>query len=367
MFFRLGRLLGPVYSVYQKRLVRKLRKGPLPHHLAVIMDGNRRFAEQLGLAPFEGHLRGRGKLEEMMEWCQELGIRVLTVYAFSTENLNRAPEELETLMDLFADAFRQVGDDPRIHGNRVRVCALGHRELLPERVRDAIAYAEERTVQYDDYRYNIAVAYGGRQEIIQAVQQLARKVQTGELAPDDIDTEMISRHLYTGDLPDPRREGLEVKPITGGLLVQGRDSATISRDDLKVVTKREPTEQELKDCLFAWAVARHVKSNAIVYAKDGATAGIGAGQMNRRDSSRIAALKAAEAAEKYGWAESRTVGSAVASDAFFPFADGLLAAAEAGATAIIQPGGSMRDQEVIDAANEAGLAMVFTGMRHFRH
>ena len=134
-----------------------------------------------------------------------------------------------------------------------------------------------------------------------------------------------------------------------------------------MATRREPTEQELKDCLFAWTVARHVKSNAIVYAKDGATAGIGAGQMNRRDSSRIAAIKAAEAAEKYGWAEPRTVGSAVASDAFFPFADGLLAAAEAGATAIIQPGGSMRDQEVIDAANEAGLAMVFTGMRHFRH
>mgnify|MGYP003726195429 CR=1 FL=1 len=175
------------------------------------------------------------------------------------------------------------------------------------------------------------------------------------------------RLLTVGDLPDPRREGLSVKPITGGLLVQSRDNATISTDDLKVVTRREPTQQELKDCLFAWTVARHVKSNAIVYAKDGATAGIGAGQMNRRDSSRIAAIKAAEAAEKYGWAEPRTVGSAVASDAFFPFADGLLAAAEAGATAIIQPGGSMRDQEVIDAANEAGLAMVFTGMRHFRH
>ena len=133
------------------------------------------------------------------------------------------------------------------------------------------------------------------------------------------------------------------------------------------MTKREPTEQELKDCLFAWTVARHVKSNAIVYARDGATAGIGAGQMNRRDSSRIAAVKAAEAAEEYGWAESRTVGSAVASDAFFPFADGLLAAAEAGASAVIQPGGSIRDDEVIAAADEAGLAMVFTGMRHFRH
>jgi phosphoribosylaminoimidazolecarboxamide formyltransferase/IMP cyclohydrolase len=175
------------------------------------------------------------------------------------------------------------------------------------------------------------------------------------------------RLLLIDDLPDPRRAGLAVKPITGGLLVQTRDNGAISEADLKVVTEREPTAQELKDCLFAWTVARHVKSNAIVYAKDGATAGIGAGQMNRRDSSRIAAMKAAEAAEKYDWSQSRTVGSAVASDAFFPFADGLLAAVEAGATAVIQPGGSIRDDEVIEAANKAGLAMVFTGMRHFRH
>ena len=175
------------------------------------------------------------------------------------------------------------------------------------------------------------------------------------------------RLLITGDLPDPRRAGMLIKPITGGLLAQSRDNGAITAADLKVVTKREPSAQELKDCLFAWTVARHVKSNAIVYAKDGVTTGIGAGQMNRRDSSRIAALKAAEAAVKYGWASPRTRGSAVASDAFFPFADGLLAAAEAGATAVIQPGGSIRDNEVIAAADAAGLAMVFTGMRHFRH
>jgi phosphoribosylaminoimidazolecarboxamide formyltransferase / IMP cyclohydrolase len=155
--------------------------------------------------------------------------------------------------------------------------------------------------------------------------------------------------------------------IAGGLLVQDRDNGHVTPDMLKVVTRRQPSEQELKDCLFAWTVARHVKSNAIVYAKDGATVGIGAGQMNRRDSSRIAAMKAREAAESNGWPQSRAIGSAVASDAFFPFADGLLAAAEAGATAVIQPGGSIRDEEVIAAADEAGLAMVFTGMRHFRH
>ncbi|MET1756970.1 bifunctional phosphoribosylaminoimidazolecarboxamide formyltransferase/IMP cyclohydrolase [Novosphingobium sp. RD2P27] len=175
------------------------------------------------------------------------------------------------------------------------------------------------------------------------------------------------RLLLTDGLPDPRRAGQTVAVIAGGILVQDRDNGAITADDLKVVTKRAPTKQELKDCLFAWAVARHVKSNAIVYAKDGITAGIGAGQMNRRDSSRIAAMKAAEAAATYGWTTARTVGSAVASDAFFPFADGLLAAAEAGATAVIQPGGSIRDEEVITAADEAGLAMVFTGMRHFRH
>jgi phosphoribosylaminoimidazolecarboxamide formyltransferase/IMP cyclohydrolase len=175
------------------------------------------------------------------------------------------------------------------------------------------------------------------------------------------------RLLLTGDLPDPRRGGQYAVTICGGVLVQTRDNGMITRDQLKCVTKRKPTEAEIADCLFAWTVAKHVKSNAIVYAKDGATAGIGAGQMNRRDSARIAAAKAIEAAETEGWPQPRTVGSAVASDAFFPFADGLLSAAEAGATAVIQPGGSIRDDEVIAAADEAGLAMLFTGMRHFRH
>ncbi len=175
------------------------------------------------------------------------------------------------------------------------------------------------------------------------------------------------RLLLTGSLPDPRRGGLMVKPITGGLLVQSRDNGFVPDSNFRVVTKRAPTAQELRDCRFAWTVAKHVKSNAIVYARDRATAGIGAGQMNRRDSARIAAIKAREAAETYGWTEPRTVRSAVASDAFFPFADGLLAAVEAGATAVIQPGGSIRDDEVIAAADEAGLAMIFTGMRHFRH
>ena len=175
------------------------------------------------------------------------------------------------------------------------------------------------------------------------------------------------RLLITGELPDPKRPGLQMKSIAGGMLVQSRDNGQVVEGELKVVTKRAPTSQELADCRFAWTVAKHVKSNAIVYAKGGSTAGIGAGQMNRVESARIAAWKAKDAADKAGWAEPRTIGSAVASDAFFPFADGLLTAVEAGATAVIQPGGSMRDAEVIAAADEAGLAMVFTGMRHFRH
>ncbi len=175
------------------------------------------------------------------------------------------------------------------------------------------------------------------------------------------------RLLITDGLPDARRTGQTTTIIAGGVLVQDRDNGHVTRDMLKTVTRRAPTEQELTDCLFAWTVAKHVKSNAIVYARDGATAGIGAGQMNRLESARIAAWKARDAADKAGWAEVRTIGSAVASDAFFPFADGLLAAVEAGATAVIQPGGSIRDDEVIAAADDAGLAMVFTGMRHFRH
>jgi phosphoribosylaminoimidazolecarboxamide formyltransferase/IMP cyclohydrolase len=173
------------------------------------------------------------------------------------------------------------------------------------------------------------------------------------------------RLLLTGELPDPARAGLLAKAITGGWLVQSRDGE--ANPEMKVVTKRAPTEQELADCRFAWTVAKHVKSNAIVYAKGGSTAGIGAGQMNRLESARIAAWKAKDAADKAGWSAPRTIGSAVASDAFFPFADGLLAAVEAGATAVIQPGGSIRDDEVIAAADAAGLAMVFTGVRHFRH
>lgn len=175
------------------------------------------------------------------------------------------------------------------------------------------------------------------------------------------------RLLIAGDLPNPRDASLTYRNVAGGILVQDRDNGSVAEADFKVVTKRAPTDAEMHDLKMAWKVAKHVKSNAIVYVKDGAAAGIGAGQMSRIDAARIAARKAEDAAETAGWDQPKTVGSAVSSDAFFPFADGMLAAAKAGATAVIQPGGSIRDAEVIAAADEAGLAMVFTGMRHFRH
>jgi phosphoribosylaminoimidazolecarboxamide formyltransferase/IMP cyclohydrolase len=175
------------------------------------------------------------------------------------------------------------------------------------------------------------------------------------------------RLLTTDGLADPAAAALAMRQVSGGWLVQDKDVGRITLDDLTVVTKRAPSERELADLMFAWTVAKHVKSNAIIYVKDGATVGVGAGQMSRVDSTRIAARKAQDMAEALGLSAPLTQGSVVASDAFFPFADGLITAAEAGATALIQPGGSMRDDAVIAAADEAGLAMVFTGMRHFRH
>ena len=175
------------------------------------------------------------------------------------------------------------------------------------------------------------------------------------------------RVLITGGLANPEKSDVMIKSVAGGFLAQTKDNITVDKENLKVVTKRQPSEQELDDLLFAFKVAKHVKSNAIVYAKNGSTVGIGAGQMNRLDSSRIAARKSDDAAKMINLEEPLAVGSVVASDAFFPFADGLIAAADAGVTAIIQPGGSIRDDEVIEAANNAGLAMLFTGIRHFNH
>ena len=175
------------------------------------------------------------------------------------------------------------------------------------------------------------------------------------------------RLLTAGALPDARAQGWLVRSVAGGLLVQNRDNTSVEREAIRIVTRRAPSEQELTDLLLAFTVVKHVKSNAIVFAKEGSTAGIGAGQMSRVDAARMAAIKAREAAAAAKWAQPRTIGSAAASDAFFPFPDGLVAIAEAGATSVIQPGGSVNDADVIRAADDAGLAMVFTGVRHFRH
>jgi phosphoribosylaminoimidazolecarboxamide formyltransferase/IMP cyclohydrolase len=280
--------------------------------------------------------------------------------ALSYNNLNDANAALELVSE-----FRD-GPPAVVIVKHANPCGVATRDSLLDAWKEALAC-------------DSVSAFGGIVATNQALDAVTARaiteIFTEVVVAPDADEEALDvfarkknlRLLLTGELPDPARAGQILAVITGGLLVQDRDNGMVSRDQLKCVTKREPTEQELADCLFAWTVAKHVKSNAIVYAKDGVTAGIGAGQMNRRDSARIAAIRAREAAEANGWPEPRTVGSAVASDAFFPFADGLLAAAEAGATAVIQPGGSIRDEEVIAAADEANLAMLFTGMRHFRH
>ena len=238
----------------------------------------------------------------------------------------------------------------------------------------SLAEAYERALRCDPVS-----AFGGIVALNQTLDaEAARKIVeifTEVIIAPDATEEAIAivaakknlRLLVAGGLPDPRAPGLSYRSVAGGFLVQDRDGGHVAAADLKVVTKRQPTAAEIADLVFAFRVAKHVKSNAIVYAKNGATVGVGAGQMSRVDSSTIAARKAAEAAKAAGLPQSLAIGSVVASDAFFPFADGLLAAAEAGATAVIQPGGSMRDDLVIAAADEAGLAMVFTGIRHFRH
>jgi phosphoribosylaminoimidazolecarboxamide formyltransferase/IMP cyclohydrolase len=222
-------------------------------------------------------------------------------------------------------------------------------------------------------------AFGGvvalNQRLDAAAAREIVKIFTEVIIAPDADEEAIAiiaakknlRLLLAGGLPDPRAAGMTFRSVVGGFLAQARDNAVVDDLTLTVVTQRAPSERELADLKFAFRIAKHVKSNAIVYARDLATVGVGAGQMSRVDSSRVAAVKAEEAAREAGVTESFAIGSVVASDAFFPFADGLMAAASAGATAVIQPGGSVNDKEVIAAADEAGLAMVMTGVRHFRH
>jgi tritrans,polycis-undecaprenyl-diphosphate synthase [geranylgeranyl-diphosphate specific] len=194
---------GAFRDATEKTLLTKVRAGPLPRHVAIIMDGNRRFASGHGLLVEEGHLKGKDKLEELLDWCLEIGIRALTVYALSTENFGRSKEELATLMNLFRESFEKIATDERVHRHRIRVKAIGNLSLLPPEVRAAIRRAEEATENYDGYLYNIAIAYGGREEIVEAIRAIARDVAAGKIAPEAIDSETVSTRLYTADMPDP--------------------------------------------------------------------------------------------------------------------------------------------------------------------
>jgi tritrans,polycis-undecaprenyl-diphosphate synthase [geranylgeranyl-diphosphate specific] len=186
-----------------RQLLERVRQEPVPRHVGIIMDGNRRFAQRLGLDPAAGHVMGRRKLEEVLQWCLELEIRYLTVYAFSTENFKRQDEEVELLMDLFERNFLEMAEHPDVHKHKIRVRTLGRVDLLPERVQRAAKIAEERTQDYDQYFFNVAVAYGGREELLSAFRTIARDIKTNGTRPEDITEELISRHLYTSGLPDP--------------------------------------------------------------------------------------------------------------------------------------------------------------------
>ena len=326
----------PALRIMASRLVTTLRYGENPHQSAALY------------VPVGPAARGIGQAEQVQG--KEL----------SYNNLNDADAALELVAE-----FRD-GPPTVVIVKHANPCGVATDATLLEAYQAALAT-------------DPVSAFGGVIAVNRPLDEATARAMT------DIFTEVVAapgadaaaravfaakknlRLLLTNALPDPARHGLTTKIIAGGVLVQERDSGVLTDDMLKVVTRRAPTPAELADLKFAWTVAKHVKSNAIVYARDGSTAGIGAGQMSRVDSTRIAASKAREAAGTAGWPEPRTIGSAVASDAFFPFADGLIAVAEAGATAIIQPGGSIRDAEVIAAADERDIAMVFTGMRHFRH
>ena len=187
----------------EEQLEQEVITGPMPNHIAIIMDGNRRYAKELGLETREGHIAGKDKIRDVLNWCLKLGVKNLTVYAFSTENFNREESEVNFLMELIEKAMREMADDPKVTEYRVKIQALGEKELLPEALVDAIQYAEEKTKDFGDYTFSMAIAYGGRQEIVSAFRDIAEKVKEGEISVDDINEEMVSQYLYTTGMPDP--------------------------------------------------------------------------------------------------------------------------------------------------------------------
>jgi phosphoribosylaminoimidazolecarboxamide formyltransferase/IMP cyclohydrolase len=327
---------APAWRSFGGRLVEKLRYGENPHQIAASYKGGEPRAGVLSARQLQG---------------KEL----------SYNNLNDTDAAYECVAEF--DARRAAAVVIVKHANPCGVAES-----------DTLLGAYEKALACDPVS-----AFGGiiatnrplDAEAAKAMVEIFTEVIIAPGASEDairiVGAKKNLRLLLTDALPDPRAKGLTFKSIAGGLLVQSRDNAVADDLDLKVVTRRAPSAAELADLRFAFRVAKHVKSNTIIYAKDRATVGIGAGQMSRVDSARIAARKAEDAAKTAGLGQPLTKGSVVASDAFFPFADGLLSAIEAGATAVIQPGGSIRDDEVIAAADKAGIAMVFTGVRHFRH
>lgn len=196
-------IVNGFYGAYKKRLLEIVKSDPIPRHIAIIMDGNRRYAEERGDPALKGHEYGGEKLREMLDWCFEVDVKILTVYAFSTENFTRNSEEVDCLMDLFVDNLRRSAEDDMLKKNGVRFKVLGNIDILSEKVREAIRFAEERTKDNDRFLFNMAVAYGGREEIVNAVKNIVRDHESGKISVDDIDEKMFSSYLYTQDLPDP--------------------------------------------------------------------------------------------------------------------------------------------------------------------
>ncbi len=191
------------YEYYEEKLEKEVIEGPMPNHIAIIMDGNRRYARELGLDTHEGHIAGKNKIRDVLNWCMKLGVHNLTVYAFSTENFNREESEVDFLLDLINTTLREMADDPEVTEKRIRIQVIGDRELVPDMLKETIEYAEDKTKDFDVYFFNMAIAYGGRQEILSAIKDIAAKVKEGEIEAEDITEEMVSQYLYTTGMPDP--------------------------------------------------------------------------------------------------------------------------------------------------------------------
>ncbi len=196
-------VISGIRERYEQSLLQDIKKEPLPKHIAVIMDGNRRYARQLNVTSDEGHLLGKERLEEFLDWAYDIGIKIVTVYAFSTENFRRDSSEIEYLMNLYAKSFDDITKDERIRKNRIRVRLIGKTDLLPGYLREAAKRAEEFTKDFDKYLLNVAIAYGGREEILDAIKNISKEVKKGNLEPEDIDEKLIERYLYTGEIEDP--------------------------------------------------------------------------------------------------------------------------------------------------------------------